>query len=133
LSSLTLLNHLKNLLSRRSFKALIENFEDLSKFQAVRNKLKNFVKEENLNEFELLLKDLDGLKSACPLVHFLICKSCKILKSLGKGFPDRKINFFRFVKDEQEYKIMKATDPMHKDPEMVALIIETDIVNDIKK
>jgi hypothetical protein len=119
--------------SRRSFKALIENFEDLSKFQAVRSKLKNFVKEENLNEFELLLKDLDGLKSACPLVHFLICKSCKSLKSLRKGFPDRKINFFRFVKDEQEYKIMKATDPIHKDPEMVALIIETDIVNDIKK
>jgi hypothetical protein len=118
--------------SRRSFKALIENFEDLSKFQAVRSELKNFVKEENLNEFELLLKDLDGLKSACPLVHFLICKSCKSLKSLGKGFPDRKINFFRFVKDEQEYKIIKATDPIHKDPDMVAFIIETDIVNDKK-
>jgi hypothetical protein len=57
-----------------SFKALNENFEDLSKFQVVRNKLMNFVKEENLNEFDLLLKNLDGLKSACPLVHFLICQ-----------------------------------------------------------
>jgi hypothetical protein len=115
-----------------SFKALIENFEDLIKFQAVRNKFENFIKEENLNEFELLLKDLDGLKSDCPLVHFLICQSYKSLKSLGKGFNDRKINFFRFVKDDQEYKIIKATDPIHEDPEMVALIIETDIVNNKK-
>jgi hypothetical protein len=119
--------------SRRSFKALIENFEDLSKFQVVRNKLENFVKEENLNEFENLLKDLDGLKSACPLVHFLICKSCKSLKSLGEGTNDRKINFFRFVKDTKEYKIIKATDPIHKDPDMVAFIIETNIINNKKR
>jgi hypothetical protein len=115
-----------------SFKALIENFEDLSKFQVVRSKLKNFVKEENLNEFELLLKDLDRLKSDCPLIHFLICKSFKSSKSLGKGLPDHKINFFRFLKDEKEYKIIKAIDPIHKDPDMVAFIIETDIINNKK-
>jgi hypothetical protein len=105
-----------------SFKALIENFEDLSKFQVVRSKLKNFVKDEHLNE----------LKSDCPLIHFLICKSFKSSKSLGKGLPDHKINFFRFVKDEKEYKIIKAIDPIHKDPEMVAFIIETDIINNKK-
>jgi hypothetical protein len=116
-----------------SFKALIENFEDLSKFQAVRNKWMNFVKDEHLNKFELLLKDLDGLKSACPLVHFLVCQSCSSLKSFGEGFPDHKINFFRFVKDSKEYKIIKATGPKHKDPEMVAFIIETDIINNKKR
>jgi hypothetical protein len=109
-----------------------ENIQLSSKFQAVRNKLMNFVKDEHLNEFEFLLKDLDGLKSDCPLVHFLICQSFKSSKSLGTGFPDRKINFFRFVKDDQEYKIIKATDPIHKDPEMVAFIIETDIINNKK-
>jgi hypothetical protein len=119
--------------SRRSFKALNENFEDLSKFQVVRNKLENFVKEENLNEFANLLKDLDGLKSACPLVHFLICQSCKSLKSLGEGTNDCKINFFRFVKDTKEYKIIKATDPIHNDPDMVAFIIETNIINNKKR
>jgi hypothetical protein len=50
-----------------SFKALNENFEDLSKFQVVSNKLMNFVKD---------VKDLDELKSDCPLIHFLICQSC---------------------------------------------------------
>jgi hypothetical protein len=118
---------------RKSFKALNENFEDLSKFQVVRNKLMNFVKDEHLNEFDLLLKDLDGLKSACPLVHFLICQSCKSLKSLKKGTNDCKINFFRFVKDTKEYKIIKATDPIHKDPDMVAFIIETNIINNKKR
>jgi hypothetical protein len=52
---------------------------------------------------------------------------------LGEGFPDRKINFFRFVKDAKEYKIIKATDPIHKDPDMVAFIIETDIINNKKR
>jgi hypothetical protein len=109
-----------------------ENIQLSSKFQVVRNKLMNFVKDEHLNEFDLLLKDLDGLKSACPLIHFLICQSCKSLKSLGEGTNDRKINFFQFFKDEKEYKIIKATDPIHKDPDMVAFIIETDIINNKK-
>jgi hypothetical protein len=118
--------------SRKSSKAFIENFEDLSKFCVVRSELENFIKNEHLNQFELLLKDLDGLKSACPLVHFLICQSCKSLESVEKGFPDRKINFFRFVKDEKEYKIIKANESIHKEPEMITFIIETDIINNKK-
>jgi hypothetical protein len=119
--------------SRKSSKAFIENFEDLSKFRVVRSELENFIKNEHLNEFELLLKDLDGLKSDCPLVHFLICQSCSSLKSLGEGTNDRKINFFRFVKDAKEYKVIKATESIHKEPEMIAFIIETDIINNKKR
>jgi hypothetical protein len=47
---------------------------------------------------------------------------------LGEGFPDHKINLLRFVKDEKEYKIIKATGPKHKDPDMEAFFIETDMV-----
>jgi hypothetical protein len=75
-----------------------ENIQLSSKFQVVRNKLMNFVKDEHLNEFDLLLKDLDGLKSAILILRSLVPSPNDI-----KLLQDWQIK--KFVKDAKEYKI----------------------------